>query len=128
MDQLPDPFRAPEVLEPVPTQVGQGHALAQFVGDQRGRDVRQEHLAAVPARPQPRAADDGETEVVPLVAQLRFAGVQRHANVEGEPVGPLLRGQHPLRRDRRLERVRRPAERRHDAVALTLLDRTHAAV
>ena len=78
MHDLPDPFRPAEVLQAVSTEVDERDAVPQSIGDEPGRDVRDEHLPAVPAGAEAGAADDGQPEVVPLVAQLGLAGVHGH--------------------------------------------------
>ena len=71
--------------------------------------------------PQPCTADHRVTHVIAPVAQLCLAGVDRHPHLDA---GHLL-GQRPLHIHRRRDRIGRPRERGHHAVALALLDGTH---
>ncbi len=66
--ELPDPFGLAQVLQAVAPEVEQGDAVAQPISDESGRDVRDEHLPAVPARSKTCATDHGQAEVVALVA------------------------------------------------------------
>ena len=128
MDDLPDALGTAEILEPVRPEVSQGHAVRQAVDDQPGGCVRHENLVSVADRTQTSASDHGLTEVVAFVAQLCVAGVDRHAHVELRTWRPVLGHEGSLGIDRRGHRIRRTGKRGHHAVALSLLDRPHAAV
>ncbi len=70
---------------------------------------------------QPRGPIDRRAGVIALIAHLDFAGMHPDAQPD--------RGQRrPLQLQRRRHRIRSPGERRHEAVALTLLDRAHPVV
>ena len=114
-----------------PGQVPQAHrsqvdqlGVAGIVGRQRRRRRRQQDLAAVGAGPQPGATDDGPAHVVALVAQLRLAGVHRHAH----PQPRQLRRQGPLGLHRRSHRVAGAGEGGHHAVTFALLHRPDPTV
>ena len=126
--QLPHPLRAPEILQPVTSEIDQVGASRQIVDHQRSRHVRQQHLPAVTARPQPGTADDRQPEIVALVTQLRLTGVQRHPDRQPTTVRPWLRAQRTLGCQRRCDGVGRPAERGDDTVALALLHRADPAM
>ena len=85
MDRLPDALGPTEVLQPMRPEVREPHTVRQLVDDQAGGRVRHEDLVTVPDRSKAGAADHGLTEVVAFVAELRFAGVDRHAHVELRP-------------------------------------------
>ena len=105
------------------------HVLRQPIDDQARRRVRHEDLVAVADRSQASAADHRLTEVVALVAQLRLAGVDRHAHVEiGALGGQGSADEASLGVDRRGHGIGRRGERGDHAVALSLLHRPHAAV
>ena len=65
---------------------------------------------------------------MPLVAQLRLAGVHRHPHPQLGARRPRLGCERSLGVERRGDGVGGPAERADDAVTLALLDRTHPAV
>ncbi len=108
-DDLVHRHPSAQTAEPVLTERPERHAVAQ---QHLGR-VRDEHLAAVRERHQPRRAVHLGAEVVP-VAFDRRAGVQAHANgeVHGRVVAQLL-----LRFDRRGRGVVGGRERGAEAVA-----------
>ena len=128
MDHLPHALGTTEVLQPVRAQVGQVHTVGQLIDDQSGGGVRHEDLVTVPDRSKASASDHGLTEVVAFVAELGFAGVDRHAHVEVSPRRPRLRDERSLGIDRRRHGIGRTGKRGHDAVALPLLDRPHSTV
>ena len=128
MDHLPHAFGSTEVLQPVRTQVGQVHAVGQLIDDQPGGCVRHEDLVTVSDRSKASASDHGLTEVVAFVAQLRFAGVDRHAHVEVRSRRPGLGHERSLGIDRRGHGIGGTGERGDHAVALPLLDRAHPTV
>ncbi len=128
MDHLPHALGATEVLQSMRAEVGEMHILRQLIDDQSGRRVRHEDLVTVADRSKARAADHGLTEVVAFVAQLGFAGVDRHAHLEVRPRRPALGHERSLGIDRRGDGIGRARERGDDAVALSLLHWPHAAV
>ena len=65
----------------------------------------------------PRGAVDGEPDV--LVARgRRLARVHADPDAQVDALGPVVRGQRALRRDRRVDGVPRPAERDEERVAV----------
>jgi hypothetical protein len=90
--------------------------------------VRDEYLTAVPGGADAGAADDRRTEVVPLVAELRFTGVDGDPHPQRDVAGPPLRDQGPLSVERRCHGIGGTGERSNDAVAFALLDRSSPPV
>ena len=82
VNHLPHALGTTKVLQPVRTEVGDVRAIGQLIGDQSGGGVGHEDLVAVPDRSKAGAADHRLAEVVALVAQLGFAGVDRHPHME----------------------------------------------
>jgi hypothetical protein len=89
MDQLEEVLGAPQVLEPMGAQVAQGGPVRELVQHQGGCRRRQQHLAAVAGRHDPRGTVDRRAEVVAR-ARLRLAGVQPHPDPEGSRLPPRL--------------------------------------
>ena len=104
MDQLPHPFGTAQVAQAVHTEITDGGVGGEMIGHQAGGDVRQQHLAPMGTGPQPGAADHRMTDVVVCVAQLRFAGVHRHAHQHARH----LARQGPLHIHGRGDGIRRP--------------------
>ena len=102
----------------------QTHAYGEAAGQQIGRRLRHQDLAAVATGPEPGRAVQRLTPVVRAV-KLRLGGVQRHPHPEH--VTQLAR-QRLLGRHRRRGRVRRLREGRHRRIALTLLDGANSTV
>ena len=102
-------------------QIGQPHARREPVDDQRLGRARQHGLTAVGQIPQPCGAVDGRAGVVAVIAQLNLARVHPDAQ-------PDRCQRRPLQLQRAGHRIRRPCERHHETVALTLLDRAHTIV
>ena len=128
MRELPHPLGPTQVLEAMGTEIEQADLLRQAVDHQcRGR-FRHQDLPTVSDRPKASAADHRLSEVVPLVSQLRLAGVDGHTDAQADAVGPRLPGQSALRVDRGRNGVRGAGEGADDAVAFTLLDRPDAGV
>ena len=119
--ELPHTLGARQVPQSGQAQVDERRALGQVVEHQCGGRFGDEHLAAMTAGPQPCAPDDGTADVVALVTQLRFTGVDGHAY--RQPVELLV--QLPLCIERGPQRVLRCGERGDDGVALALLHRPH---
>ena len=124
--QRPHPLRSSQVLEAVSPEVDERRPVGQGVDTNRGRAVRDQDLPAVAGVADAGRADDRRADVV-LVAPLDgLAGVDAHPDPDGQPARPWLPLQRELSIERRRHRVRRPAERAHDAVTLALLLRTGA--
>ena len=121
MNQLPHPLGTGQIAQVVHAEIAECRVGGQMIGHQPGGDVRQKHLAPMGTGPQPCTTDHRVTHVIAPVAQLCLAGVDRHPHLDA---GHLLR-QRPLHIHRRRDRIRRPRERGHHAVALALLDGTH---
>jgi hypothetical protein len=102
------------------TQGSELGALGQRVADQvRGR-MRQEDLAAMPRSQEARTPVQRRAEVV-APARLRFAGVERHADLEG-PDLPGLRLQGALPAKGGGKGIRRATEGDAELVAHQLED------
>src|SRR5581483_1385922 len=82
-----------------------------------------QHLPAVARIRDARGAHHVEPEI-PLVADLRLAGVQPHAHAHRAAARPLMVAQRPLRIDRRRDRVARTREREEERVPLRVDLRT----
>src|SRR6185503_13798569 len=78
MPQLEDALGPAQVLEPVQSEVDERRVGRQTAADEIGGCTGYEHLPSGADRTQARATDDRGPEVVPCVAQLDFAGVDRH--------------------------------------------------
>ena len=118
MAQLHHPLRAGQITQRVGAQIGQPHTVGEPVDHQLLGRARQHRLAAVGQIAQPRGAVDRRAGVVTLIAQLHLAGVHPDAQPD--------RGQRrPLQLQRSRHRIGGAGERRHEAVALALLDRAH---
>ena len=119
MDELEDALRR-QVAQPVLAQVAQRGARRQVVADQVGRRRREQHLAAVAGRQQPRQPVQGRGAVGAVAVGVGRAGVQRqpHPQRLGQPgVGPRLGQQRPLGVERRGHRGRGGGEGGQQRVA-----------
>jgi hypothetical protein len=87
MDELKDAFGVSQILETMLTQVAQGRPLRQLVDDKSRRGRRQQHLAAVPGRHDPRGPVEGGTVVVPI-APGSLSYVQRHTDTKRSGLTP----------------------------------------
>ncbi len=121
-------LRTPEIPQPVRPEIDERHTVRQPIDDKIMHGTRQQYLAAMSDRPQPRTPTQRDTEIIALVAQLRLRGMQRDPHPKLQPIGPDLRGQRTLGLQRRRHRVGRARERRHDAVALALFQRPHTTM
>jgi hypothetical protein len=108
------PGQPPQVVR---AHVHQAGPVRQLVGHQLGRGPGQQHLPALPERPQPRGAVE-RLAVVVAVAQLRLAGVQRGPGRELQATRPAPGAELPLEGQGRGRGVARPREHRHRRVAL----------
>jgi hypothetical protein len=127
VDQLPDVFGSPEILEPMLAEVDDCGPRREVVVDQSRGRCRQQHLPAVPSGPNPGAAVERLAEVA-VIAQLGFTGVHRDAHAQLRTARPGLGSEGLLSRKRSGDRVGRTAEGTHDAVTFALLDRPHPTV
>jgi hypothetical protein len=102
--ELEDRLAAGEVLEAVLAQRLDAGERRQVVATQIVHRFRQQRLAAVPRRQQPRDAIEGRAEVV-AVALFDGPGVQRHPHAEPHRVGPALELERALRVEGRRQGV-----------------------
>ena len=109
-EHLVDALRVREPLQPVGLEV-----MRLDVGDERGRRRREEDLAAVARGGDARGADHVEPGV-PLLAEMRDAGVQAHSHLDDETVGPGVVADPLLARHRRLQRRLHLAEHGRELV------------
>ena len=111
-----------EVAQPVLAKVQQLGTRGQPVADEDGRHARQQHLAAVSDREQPRDPVERRTEEV-AVARVGGTRVERHPDTDGSD-GMLAKiRETDLARERRDQARRRLVEAREEAVAGRLDDR-----
>ena len=121
MAQLRHPFGVGQIAQPMGAQIGQPRVWREPLGDQFLGRAGEHGLPAMGEIAQPGGAVDRRADVVAFVAQLDLAGMQPDAQPD--------RGQRgPLQLQRTGHCVGRAGERGHEAVALTLLHRPHAAV
>ena len=128
MAHLVNGFTSRQALQMMLAEQLERHLWRGQVAAEIVRDLGEKRLSPVSerreaGRPVHRRA------VVVAVAQLRRSGVQRHADANRHRFRPGLGVQRPLRRDRRLDGIRRagergmkPVTRRLDDVAAMLLD------
>ena len=121
MDELEDPLRLREVLQPVVAQVTESRALGQALPGELGDERREQDLASVPGRHDPGRAIHGRAVVV-AAPWLGLAGVHPDADPERPGLAPRLRGQHPLCLETRLYTIRSGWEDGHETVAHHLDD------
>ncbi len=122
-------LRPPEVAKTMGAEVDERGALRQPLDDEVVDRAREQRLPAVRDPPQPRAATQGDAEVVALVAQLCLGGVQRDPDAPARcpparraaraPAGPRapphrVRGAGRRRPRRCRPRPARPGARRRD--------------
>jgi hypothetical protein len=113
---LEDALRPAQVLESMLTQVAQRDAARQPATDERGGRVRQQDLAAVTGRHDPRRPVDGGPEVV-ATARLGLARVDPDADPDRARLRPLRREEPALGGGRGADRLDRRLEDRHEPVA-----------
>jgi hypothetical protein len=119
MDELKDAFGTSQILEMVLAEVAQGGPLRQLVYDQRCRRRRQQHLAAVAGRHDPRGPVQGRAVVVP-VALGSLACMQPHPDTKRSGLTPLRRREAVLSFQAGAGAVGSGGEDRHQSVARTL--------
>ena len=107
-----------DVLQLGLAEIVDADALGQVVADERAGRLREEDLAAVASRADPRRADDVQPEVA-LVADRRLAGVQAHPHAHRGAVA-ATRGSRARagRRPRRATASRARWEGEEERVAL----------
>ena len=98
-NKLEDPFRPIEILQPMLAQVTQLRFGKLVVAEHRTGRLRDEDLAPVTGRHDPRSAMDAQT-VIALLGLSGLARVDPHAHAQLDPHRPVMRGQRPLGRDR----------------------------
>jgi hypothetical protein len=126
--QLPDVFGPGQVAQSVRTQIAQVGRVRRMVSDHLVGRLRQHDLPAVSDRSQPGTPVERGSPVGPVVAQLRFTGMQRHTDPQLTPTGPPDAAQRTLDVDRARRSVRRACEHQDRAITLPLLDRPSTAV
>ena len=84
-----------------------------------GGRLRDQHLAAVADRADPRGSVDGQPHV-PLAGHVRLARVQADANPQLDAVGPGVARERPLNLGCRAHRVLGTGERHEERVALVV--------
>jgi hypothetical protein len=94
-DQLVDPLRPVEVLEPVLAQVAQADSGNLHVVDDPSSGPRKQHLAAVRNRADASRAMDGDSRVA-VRGDIGLAGVQTYPDGERSFFGPLFIHDRPL--------------------------------
>src|SRR2546422_3380288 len=90
MAKLVDVLGAGEVAQASCPEMCERDLLGKAVNDEVVSRPREKRLAAVADRPQSRAAVDRRPDVVALVAELHFAGVQGQPQAELQATGPGL--------------------------------------
>ena len=90
-DELVDPHRPVEVLQPLGSEVAHGDLRELVLGvlEQGMRRLREQDLPAVPGRADARRAMDGQAEVAVRVERC-LAGVNAHPYSHVDPVGPRV--------------------------------------
>ena len=121
MAQLHHALGPGQIAQRVGAEIGQPHIVGQRVDNEVIGCARQHGLAAVGQVAQSGRAIDGRADVVALIPQPYLASVDPDAQ-------PNRRQRRPLQIQGAGDRVGRPAECDHEAVALTLLDRSYAVV
>jgi hypothetical protein len=114
-------FRAVEVAQAVLTQRPQTECGTSLIDSEVSGRSRHQHLAAMADRTEASGANDGLSCVIAVIAKVSLTGVDRHPNSQRFGGRPGLGGERLLSGYSSRKRVRRPCERCHDRVALTLL-------
>ena len=109
--------RGQQVAQPEGAQVAQADPVGQARRDQRAGRVRDEDLAAVGHRGDPRCLVDVEADEA-IADPLRLAGMEAHPDPHRRPSRPGRRRQRPLARDRRGDGGTGLPERHEERVAL----------
>ena len=103
-----------QILEPDRSERPHRHPFGQLVAGKCRGQLREQHLAAVPRRTDPRRTMHVQPDVA-LAGHLRLAGVHTDPHPHLDAVRPRRLGQRPLHRHRRRDRVPRPREHREGA-------------
>jgi len=114
--ELEEALGVRQVLQPVRTQRPQRQVRGKRGFGEAAGGIRQEDLAAVRGRRDPRGAMDVQADVV-VSAERAFARVKSHPNVDGRPVRPLVSRDPTLSGGRRGDGVGRVREDGEEAVA-----------
>ena len=119
---LEDVLGPSEVLETVRAEVLEADAVRQIVDDEVVHDLGEDDLTAVSRVSKAGGAVEGGPDIVALVSQLHFTGVDPDAEFK-RSVGELS-----LDLERARQAVGRLGEGGDEAVSLALLDGPHAVV
>ena len=122
---LIDALGAGEIAQTMLAEVEQRDLVAEMVDEEITGGLRDQDLAAVGDRAQPRRSNDRLARIVAVGRGASLPRMDRHSHPQRRRSGPTLRRQRSLCFDRRQHRIRRPREGRHDRVALALRERTH---
>ena len=125
---LIDALGAGEIAQTMLAEVEQRDLVAEMVDDEIAGGLRDQDLAAIGDRAQPRRSNDRLARIVAVGRGAGLPRMDRHSHPQRRRSRPTLRRQRSLCFDRRQHRIRRPRERRHDRVALALRERTHATM
>jgi hypothetical protein len=116
-DELRQSLRPVEVLQPVLAHVAELDVRWQLLLDQPARDAREQNLAAVRRRRDPRRTVNAEADVA-LATDTRLAGVQAHPHLHVGVVGPLVLREGSLPCNRGGDRVLRTRKRHEEGIPL----------
>ena len=114
--ELPEPDD-PDVLEPVPPEVGQGKAGREQPGHLGGRPLGQDDLAAVGGVRDPCRPMDVDPDVV-VARDDGMAHVDPDPDAEDVPIRPVVSRECALRRGGRHDAIERRPEDGEERVAL----------
>ena len=110
-------LRLVDVLQVDGAELALRDAVGERARDERGRRRRQEHLTAVAGGADPRRTVHVDPDVA-LLPDDRLSRVEAHPDAQVCPVGPLVRGERLLRRDRGRDGVAGALEAEEERVAL----------
>ena len=119
---------AGEIAETMLAEVDQCDLVAEMIDDKVTGGLRDQDLAAVGDRAQPRGANDRLARIVAVGRSTGLPRMDRHPHQQRRRRRPELSSQRSLSLRGSEHRVRRPRERSHDRVALALRERTHATM
>ena len=118
-DQLEQALRPVEVLEQMFAEVAEADTGQHLVREHRLGCLRQENLAAVPRRADPRRPVDAEPDV-PLRGDGWLGGVHAHPHPYGNTVRPGVGSESTLRGERRGDGILGAAEDDEEGVPLRI--------